>query len=315
MVLNNSIAATCSRVSTHDPAVPSHIGTVSAAQWYRGFWRAECSVFGHPPRVSENIRRVFALVSVVGVIALVSPVAFGADPAEEMAKSGIFTTGGLDLSANAWTAIQTSLEEFLHPIIALRLFLNLAVAVACGCLIAWHPRSSRVESLEDKKTIIVLGVLGAVIAEVTGINQALAFVIFGIGSLLRFRTALNNPKLTGKAITVVVVGLACGLGSWAMAAFVTGFVWILLFWLDSRVGCRLRIRLASDVDLDVPFDKVQALLSSRGCRVHSSMINTAKRRLAFVMHIPTELDLTRLEKEIRATIPTASDARIDFNIV
>jgi hypothetical protein len=275
----------------------------------------EQTMFGHSSRVSENIGRVFALVYVVGAIALISQsAAFGADPAEHMAKSGIFTTGGLDLSGDAWTAIRNSLEEFLHPIIALRLFLNLAMAVACGCLIAWHPRSARVESLEEKKTIVVLAVLGAVIAEVTGINQALAFVIFGIGSLLRFRTALNNPKLTGKAITVVVVGLACGLGSWAMAAFVTGFIWILIFWLDSRVGCRLRIRLASDVDLEVPFGTVQALLSSRDCRVHSSAINTAKRRLAFVMHIPAELDLTRLEKDIRATIPTTSDARIDFDI-
>src|SRR5439155_10375779 len=51
---------------------------------------------------------------------------------------------------------------------------------------------------------------------------------------LRYRrvTAISNfadnPKLTGKAITVVVVGLACGMGSWAMAVFVTGFTWLLV---------------------------------------------------------------------------------------
>jgi hypothetical protein len=279
----------------------------------------EQTMFQHLPRVSENIWRVPALVCAIGTIALVSQsAAFGADPAEQMAKSGLFATGGLDLTGDAWTAIRNSFEDFLHPIIALRLFINLAMAVACGCLIAWHPRSTRVEStssLEERKTLVVLAVLGAVIAEVTGINQALAFVIFGIGSLLRFRTALNNPKLTGKAITVVVVGLACGLGAWAMAAFVTGFVWILIFWLDSRIGCRLRIRLAPEVDLELPFGAVQALLTSRDCRVQSSTINTAKRRLVFLMHIPAALDLTQLEKDIRATEPKTSDARIDFNIV
>ena len=75
--------------------------------------------------------------------------------------------------------------------------------------------------LEERKALILLGVVGAVVAELSGTSQTLAFVIFGIGALLRFRTVLDNPKLTGKAIMVVVVGLACGMGSWAMAVFVT----------------------------------------------------------------------------------------------
>src|SRR5205807_5733181 len=74
--------------------------------------------------------------------------------------------------------------------------------------------------LEERKALILLGMVGAVVAELSGTSQTLAFVIFGIGALLRFRTLLDNPKLTGKAITVVVVGLACGMGSWAMAVFV-----------------------------------------------------------------------------------------------
>jgi len=55
----------------------------------------------------------------------------------------------------------------------------------------------------------------------------MAFVIFGIGSLVRFRTVLDNPKLTGKAIMVIVIGLACGMNQWAMAAFVTAVTWVL----------------------------------------------------------------------------------------
>ena len=41
--------------------------------------------------------------------------------------------------------------------------------------------------------------VGAVVAELSGTSQTLAFVIFGIGALLRFRTVLDNPKLTVKA--------------------------------------------------------------------------------------------------------------------
>src|SRR4029077_17318715 len=96
---------------------------------------------------------------------------------------------------------------------------------------------------EERKALILLGVVGAVVAELSGASQTLAFVIFGIGALLRFRTLLDNPKLTGKAIMVVVVGLACGMGSWTMAVFVPGFTWLLMYLLDSHSSCRVRIRL------------------------------------------------------------------------
>jgi hypothetical protein len=123
--------------------------------------------------------------------------------------------------------------------------------------VAWHPRSTRLASLsdlEERKTLILLGMVGAVVAELSGTSQTLAFVIFGIGALLRFRTVLDNPKLTVKAIIVVVVGLACGMGSWVMAVFVTVFSWVLIFMLESRLACRIRIRLADDdADLDQAF--------------------------------------------------------------
>jgi hypothetical protein len=280
----------------------------------------EQAMFRKLSPISENVGRLIKVAFVLGAISFVyQTAAFGADPADQMAKNGMFGSGGgLDLSGDAWMAIKKSLEDFLHPIIALRLFFNLAMAVACACLIAWHPRSSRADSLsniEERKTLVVLAVVGAVVAEVTGINQSLAFVIFGIGALLRFRTALDNPKLTGKAITLVVVGLACGLGSWAMAAFVTGFFWILIFWLDSRIGCRLRIRLAKEVNAELTFGTVQALLTAQDCRVQNSTLYAAKRRLEFILHIPAALDIKQLEADIRATLPKTTDARIDFNVV
>src|SRR5208282_6764768 len=107
----------------------------------------------------------------------------------------------------------------------------------------------------------------------SGSNQTLAFVIFGIGALLRFRTVLDNPKLTGKAITVVVIGLACGMGSWAMAVFVTAFSWLLVFCLERHVGCRIKIRLKGDANPQEVYGMVQAQLAARHCRLQSSTIS------------------------------------------
>lgn len=112
-----------------------------------------------------------------------------------------------------------------------------------------------------------LTAIGAIVAELAGGSPPLAFVIFGIGALLRFRTVLDNPKLTGKAIMVVVIGLACGMGPWVMAVFVTAFGWILLYALESQLSCRIRIRVGKGADLNSALGMLQPVLAARGCRI------------------------------------------------
>src|SRR6266540_6625357 len=217
--------------------------------------------------LGRSLRTVSAII-VVAFLTLLSSAAFGANPAEEMAKAG--ATGGIDPKGNSWVSIEKSVEQFAHPSFILRLFLSLTLAVGCAFAIAWHPRRAALRDplrdFEERKALILLGVVGAVVAELSGTSQTLAFVIFGIGALLRFRTLLDNPKLTGKAIMVVVVGLACGMGSWAMAVFVTAFTWVLVYWLDSHASCRVRIRLDNNVDPNPIFGMVQSLLVSHKCR-------------------------------------------------
>ena len=243
--------------------------------------------------------RTISLVIVIAFLGVLSSGALGANPAEEMAKVG--TT---DPKGNSWLSIRHSVEQFGHPEFILRLFLSLSLAVGCAYAIAWHPRRASLADpladLEERKALILLGVVGAVVAELSGSSQTLAFVIFGIGALLRFRTLLNNPKLTGKAIMIVVVGLACGMGSWAMAVFVTGFSWVLVYWLDSHSSCRVRIRLADGEDPKPIFGMVQSLLVSHKCRLQSSALYEDRGQMVFLLYIPSGIDPRQLEAEVRA---------------
>ena len=270
--------------------------------------------------------RVFNTIVVVAAIApagVLSSAAFGANPAEEMARMGTTTptttTGGTDPHGDSWLSIQHSLQQFAHPEFMLRLFLSLSLAVGCAWVIAWHPRRSSaldpLSDLEERKALILLGMVGAIVAELSGSSQTLAFVIFGIGALLRFRTVLDNPKLTGKAITVVVIGLACGMGSWAMAVFVTAFSWLLVFWLDSHSSCRIRIRLDDGVDPQPIFGALQSLLVSHHCRLKSSALYEDKGQMVFLMYIPTGVDPRLLESEIRAKLKKSDIAKIDVDVV
>jgi hypothetical protein len=253
-------------------------------------------------------------ITLIALITGLSSAAFGANPASEMAKMG--TT---DPKGDSWQAIQNSLDQFAHPEFILRLFLSLSLAVACAWAIAWHPRRSSLTNpladLEERKTLILLGMVGAIVAELSGSSQTLAFVIFGIGALLRFRTVLDNPKLVGKAITVVVVGLACGMGSWAMAVFVTIFSWLLVYWLDSHASCRIRIRLEDDVDPQPIFGMLQSLLVSHHCRLQSSALYEDKGQMVFVLYIPAGVDPKKLEEEIRAKLKKSDTSKIDVEVV
>jgi hypothetical protein len=276
----------------------------------------------YPSRTIRLSGRVFGAIPTVAIVALacVLPLAaFGADPAEEMFKHASTVGGGIDPQGDSWLSMRHSFEQFFHPEYMLRLFLSLTLAVACAWVIAWDPRRSwRLDSpsdFEERKTLILLGMVGAIVAELSGTSQTLAFVIFGIGALLRFRTALDNPKLTVKAMIVVVIGLACGMGSWVMAVFVTVFSWMLIFILDSRVACRIRIRHSQEEDAKAVFDKVQSFLVSRGCRLQGSPRYKGKRQVAFLLHIPTGVDLRQLEFDARTMLPTPDDTRIDISAV
>ena len=273
----------------------------------------------HLFRSARRLRRASLIIAAVAVIALVNALssAFGANPALEMAKGG--TTYGTDPQGNSWQAIQNSLLQFAHPEFMLRLFLSFALAVGCAWVIAWHPRRASLVNpladLEERKALIILGMVGAIVAELSGTSQILAFVIFGIGALLRFRTALDNPKLTGKAITVVVVGLACGMGSWTMAVFVTAFSWLLMFWLDSHSSCRVRIRLDDEEDPKPVFGMVQSLLVSHKCRLQSSALYEEKGQMVFVLYIPTGVDPRQLQAEVRAKLRKNHVSKIDVDVV
>ena len=270
-----------------------------------------------PKRNLGWAQRAIAAVAVVVLVAVLSSAAFGANPAEEMAKAG--ATGGIDPKGNSWMSIERSVEQFAHPSFILRLFLSLTLAVGCAFAIAWHPRRATLRDplrdFEERKALILLGVVGAVVAELSGTSQTLAFVIFGIGALLRFRTLLDNPKLTGKAIMVVVVGLACGMGSWAMAVFVTGFSWLLMFWLDSHSSCEVRIRLDQAEDPRPVFDAVQSLLLSHKCRLQSSSLYEDKGRMVFLLYLPAGVDPTRLEHEVRSKLRKNNVSKITVDVV
>ena len=224
-------------------------------------------------------------------------------------------TGGVDPHGDSLLSIRNSMEQFAHPEFILRLFLNLSLAGVCAWVLGWHPRRWRQAAApsdaEERKTLIILGVVGAIVAELSSTSPTLAFVIFGIGALLRFRTVLDNPKATGKAILAVVTGLACGLGSWTMAVFVTVFSWLLLLWLESHIVCTMTIRLSGTCDAKLE-QAVQSVLAARHCRLHRCKLSKGNKRVEFLFDTPAGLDRSELEAEVKARLPKNGERSISI---
>ena len=211
-------------------------------------------------------------------------------------------------------AVTESFSQFLHWQLMLRILLGFSLAVGCAWFIAWHPRRSTRSDvsadLEETKTLIMLGMVGAAVAEVSKLNQNMAFVIFGIGALVRFRTVMDNPKVTGKAIMVVVIGLSCGMNQWAMAAFVTALTWGLVFWLDSHVSARFKIKVTGKQELRPIFSDVKDFLRLHRCRVKAANLYETKRSMLFIAHVPSDLDPFELELNLRAKVGADCDIEI-----
>src|SRR4029077_3116821 len=70
-------------------------------------------------RYFESALRTVGVVVVIAFLSVLSSAAFGANPAEEMAKAG--STGGIDPKGNSWVSIHHSVEQFGHPEFILRI--------------------------------------------------------------------------------------------------------------------------------------------------------------------------------------------------
>jgi hypothetical protein len=118
------------------------------------------------------------------------------------------------------------------------LLVRMAAATSLGAFLAFRswrvllPLVSR-PSLQSAQAQTLIATAGAVMVVVIGDHPARAFGLVGLGSFIRFRSGISDPRDAAVMFVMIGIGMACGLGLFAMATASTLFICVLLTAFDA----------------------------------------------------------------------------------
>jgi uncharacterized membrane protein YhiD involved in acid resistance len=132
---------------------------------------------------------------------------------------------------------------------------RLPLAAALGTALALRPkrRGTPPRTPAVVQTQIVLALVGAVVMLVVGASLARAFGIVGAANLVRYRSKIDDPKDAAVMLCALSVGLASGVGLYALTVFSTAFMvaalWVIeSFEPHSHKHFLLKIKAPKDTD-------------------------------------------------------------------
>jgi hypothetical protein len=99
---------------------------------------------------------------------------------------------------------------------------RMGCALVLGALIAWRPLSrlggSEPARQSHAHALFMMTLAATLVVMVIGDSLARAFGVVGLGSFVRFRTSLKDPRDAVLFFVAIGVGMACGLGQVVIAA-------------------------------------------------------------------------------------------------
>ncbi|MGA1393314.1 MAG: hypothetical protein ACO38W_09175 [Phycisphaerales bacterium] len=240
----------------------------------------------------------------------------GRSVAELLGASG--KDGGIPDSA--YERLVMPLHQLANGWIILDLVLGFTFAVGCAAALAWHPHhlrgTSTYERFRERRILLLIAIVGVVVAQIVAVEPSMALVVFGIGSLIRFRTVLATPEITVKGIMVVVIGLACGLSLFPLAVLLTGAAWVLLWFIDRKFGVRVRIDLRTAPASEDALERdLRDACRRRGYSVLEAETGRDGRRLDIEVLAPIDRTPETIAADLRAMLPPElQDAKLSAKV-
>jgi hypothetical protein len=179
-----------------------------------------------------------------------------------------------------------------------------ALALGLSWLIAFSGRmkSERVASLEERKTLVVIGFACAVIGALVLVQPMVAVLVVGLGLLLRMPALVTAQPLRSRALMVASIGFAVGFSQYLLAVFVAGLGWAALRWLGGHRHASVKVRIGLTVDRDRAKALIGETLARMNCRVHSVREGRSGRSFIYTVRMPASVADELLTKGLAATL-------------
>lgn len=178
--------------------------------------------------------------------------------------------------------------------------IRLPLAAVLGAALALRPRRRGTPPRTPAvlQTQIILAIVGAVIMLVVGASLARAFGIVGAANLIRYRSKIDDPKDAVVMLCTLAVGLASGVGLYALAVVSTGFIagalWVIESFEAPSRHFELRIKAGDDTDSLRP--KIEDIL--RRYRLEFELRTSSDEEVCYDVQVPFETQTDRISNTI-----------------
>lgn len=217
-----------------------------------------------------------------------------------------------ELVGEGWRGF-TNVRFLLHALSTLLL------AAALGAVLAYHPFNRRaidtIEESEAPKVYITYAVVGAIIGiMVLEYGLVIGFVVFGIGGLIRFRTALPSAIETGRLIFITLIGLSAGLDLPHLAVLATAFGFGMKFLLERKLTYRIRVKGVEEEDIEKVAAAYLSALEHQQFKIVREKRNLAKKEIAIIFQTSARVTREEIEERFDTLVPHRHQGIVDWEI-
>lgn len=208
----------------------------------------------------RRARAACLLAGLVTAAAASAAIAQGAD-------GSLVIPAEIEVRGRGWSQL-TNLDEMLD------FALTLAETILLTAALAFHPINRAYRDHAEGVSLQKGMFLFALIGMMTGFlvvhhGYLIGFVIFGIGSLFRFRMEASTIPDTAQLVIASLIGLAAGLDLPVMAAIATAAAWVVVYAFGRTTRLALEVKFDEKNGTEDAMQRVKDFLSESGFRVTS----------------------------------------------
>ncbi len=109
-----------------------------------------------------------------------------------------------------------------------------AVIIAAVVFLSYRfSHASSVYSAKFNISLVMLVLVTTLVMSVIGNNVALSLGMVGALSIVRFRTAVKDPRDTAYIFWCIAAGICCGIGDYIVAAIGSGVIFVVMLFLGN----------------------------------------------------------------------------------